>query len=158
MKKLKLYITGFIFLFLVLDIFAQAPQQEALQNQEENTGYSDDEFRKFALVFTEIQNIDQKSQEKMVGVVKNEGIDIQRLNEFVNASQDPGKEINATEEELKSFASAVQEIEKIQNEAQQEMEEALTTNDLTIERYQEILMAVRNDSKLQQKLQQYLNE
>jgi uncharacterized protein (DUF885 family) len=147
----KLYGLFFIFLMGISTIFAQVPQQLPRQ---QTTDVSDSEIEQFALAFVEIQNIEQKIQPEMVQIVEKEGIEVQRFNEIMNAQQDPNQEVDAGEDELKKFAAANREIEDIQNRAQREMMGKIDEAGLTVERYQEIMTAVRNDPELQQKLQQ----
>lgn len=145
-----------VFSFGVASVFAQVPQQMPQQGQ--TTEVSDSELEKFALAFTKIQSIDQQIQQKMVSAVQEEGVDVQRFNEMLNAQQDPDKELDATEEELKNFAAANKAIEEIQGTAQQDMQQVISDSELTVQRYQEIMAALRNDSELQQKLQQIIEE
>lgn len=136
-------------------VFAQVPQQ---MQQQPVTEVSDDEMEQFALAFVEIQNIEQKVQPEMVQAVEEEGIEVQRFNEIMNAQQDPNQELNASEDELKKFAAANREIEEIQSRAQREMMGKISEAGLTVERYQEIMVAVRNNPELQLKLQNSLQD
>lgn len=145
----------FIFLMGVETVLAQVPQQLPQQQKIE---VSDGEIEQFALAFVEIQNIEQKVQPEMVQAVEEEGIEVQRFNEIMNAQQDPNQEVDASEDELKKFAAANREIEDIQNRAQREMLGKIDEAGLTVERYQEIMNALRNDPKLQQKLQQIVQQ
>jgi hypothetical protein len=151
----KLYGLFFILLMSASVVFAQVPQQ---MPQQQTTEVSDDEIEQFALAFVEVQNIEQKVQPEMIQAVEEEGIEVQRFNEIMNAQQDPNQEVDASEDELKKFASANREIEDIQNRAQREMMGKITKSGLTVERYQEIMTAVRNDPALQQKLQSSMQE
>jgi len=83
---------------------------------------------------------------------------LQKFNEIINAEQNSDQKTDATEEELKQFSAAYKAVEQIQNEAQQDMQKIITNNNLTIIRYQEILMAIQNNPELQQKLQQLFEE
>ena len=83
---------------------------------------------------------------------------MQKFNEIINAEQNSDQKTDATEEELKQFSAAYKAVEQIQNEAQQDMQKIITNNNLTIIRYQEILMAIQNNPELQQKLQQLFEE
>jgi hypothetical protein len=145
----------FIFLMGIGTVLAQVPQQ--LPQQQKNE-VSDGEIEQFALAFVEIQNIEQKLQPEMVQAVEEEGIEVQRFNEIMNAQQDPNQEVDASEDELKKFAAANREIEDIQNRAQREMLGKIDEAGLTVERYQEIMNALQNDPELQQKLQQIVQQ
>jgi hypothetical protein len=148
-------VTGLIvFFFLVIaSTLAQLPQQP-----QQPAEVSDAEIGQFANAFKKIQSIDQQVQGKMISVIQEKGIEVQRFNEIRNAQQDPDKEVDADEDEIKKFESANQEIEKIQNIAQQDMQKQITDAGLTVNRYQEIMIAVKNDPVLQEKLQKFMEE
>lgn len=149
----KMYFIAVFFFLSISGIFAQLPQQPA-----QPTEVSDAELVQFASVFIKIQSIDQQLQQKMVAAVQNEGIEVQKFNEILNAEQNANQEVDATEEELEKFAAAHKAVEQIQNLAQQDMQKVITDNKLTVPRYQEIMMAVQSDPELQQKLQKLMEE
>lgn len=149
----KTYTIAVIFFLGITSIFAQLPQQP-----EQPTEVSDAELEQFALAFVQIQSVDQQLQEKMVNAVQESGLEVQEFNEILNAQQNDNQEVGATEEELNKFTDAQESIEQIQNQGQQKMQKVITENELTVPRYQEIMVAVRNDSELQQKLQEHIEE
>lgn len=135
--------------------FAQVPQQ---MPQQQPTEVSDNEIAQFALAFRDIQVIDQQVQQDMVNAVQEEGVDVQRFNEYLTAQQDPEQEMSASEDELEKFASAYQAIEEIQGEAEKEMQKAIADNNLSVERYQEIAMSIQSNPELLQKLQGHFEQ
>lgn len=149
----KLYSFILVFSLSLTAVFAQMPQQI-----EPATDVSDEEMEQFANAFSGIQQIDQQLQPELVQAVQEEGIEVQRFNEIMNAQQNPNQEVDAREEELKKFAAASREIEEIQMRAQREMREVVTKSGLDMERYQAIIAALRNDAELQQRLQQMMQE
>lgn len=143
-----------VFFFLgVTGIFAQQPQQP---NQPAEV--SDAELKQFASAYDRVQSIDQQLQHKMVSAIQKEGLEIQKFNEILNAQQDPNQEADATEEELEKFAVVHKAIEQIQSQGQQDIQKVIIDNNLTLNRYQEIMMAVQSDPALQQKLQELIEE
>lgn len=153
MNLKKLFSVLFILTIAVSGAFAQVPQQ---MPQQQPTEVSDNEMEKFATAFREVQVIDKKVQQDMTTAVQEEGVDIERFNEYVAAQQTPGQEMEASEEEMEQFSEAYQQIEGIQMEAQKEMEKAIRESDLTVPRYQEIAMAIQGNQELMQKLQQHM--
>jgi len=151
----KLYGLFFIFLMGITAVSAQFPQQMPAQ---QTTEVSDGEMEQFALAFAGIQAVEQQVQPKLVKTVQDKGLEVQRFNEIMNAHQNPNQQVDATDDEMEKFAAASQEIERIQSKAQQDMFKAITEEGLTVERYQEIIAAVRNDETLQQKLQQHMEK
>jgi len=139
----------FLFFFVITGIYAQFPQQQA-----QPTEVSDGELEHFADALSTIKIIEQQVQNKMVSAVQKSGIEIQRFNEIFEASQNPDKEVDASDEEYEQFNKAKEAIGEIQGEAQKDMQKVIKDNELTVNRYRQIMMAVQNDSELQQKLQE----
>ncbi|MEX0980535.1 MAG: DUF4168 domain-containing protein [Bacteroidales bacterium] len=134
----------------------QPPQQQLQQPQSEPV--SDAEVKQFASAFGEIQQINEKTQQKMVSTVENEGIQVDRFNEIVQSQQNPNQDAGTSEKEMESFNTAIQELQVIQNASQQEMQQAVIDEGLTVERYQELMSQVQTDANLQQRLQELMEE
>lgn len=117
---------------------------------------SDKELNQFASAVKEIQEINQKTQMSMIGAVEAEDLAVERFNEIFAARQDPNQEVNATEEEMEKFNKANSKIVKLQNDSQEQMEEEILKQELTLDRYQEITMIIQNDEGLMEKLQKLL--
>jgi len=149
-KKMTAFL---IFLFLgTTALFAQLPGQQ----QTEPAEIGDGEMEQFAAAYMRIQSINQQLQQKMAGAIQEKGMDIQKFNELFTAAQDPEKEADATEDEQKKFEAARQAIQKIQNEAQQDMQKIIEESGLIIPQYQKIMRAVQTQPELQQKLQEHI--
>lgn len=159
-KRISVLTVAGIFIFGTT-LFAQQqppPQQPPQQQQPPSEPISDPEVKQFASAFGEIQQINEKTQEKMVSTVENEGIQVDRFNEIVQSQQDPNQDADASEKEMESFNTAIQELQVIQNAAQQEMQQAVLNEGLTVERYQELMSQVQTDVNLQQRLQELMEE
>jgi predicted ribosome quality control (RQC) complex YloA/Tae2 family protein len=135
--------------------FAQMPQQ---MPEQQSSDVSENELEQFAQAFKEIQVIDYQVQMEMLNTVQEEGIDVDRFNEFLAAQQNPAQPFNASEEELQQFISAYQEIEEIQQQALQQMQNSIEEHELTLERYQEIAMTIQANPELLEKLQEHFEE
>jgi hypothetical protein len=142
----------FLFFFVITGVNAQLPQQS------QPTEVSDSELKQFATALIKIQSIEQQVQGKMVTAVNGAGIEVQRFSEILKATQDPNTEVDASDKEIEKFDDANQAIEKIQNQAQHDMQNVVRENDLTVNRYQQIMAAVQNDPELQQKLQEQMQK
>ncbi len=119
---------------------------------------SDQEVKQFASAFQEIQLISQQAQQEMTQVVEEKGLNVERYTEIQKAEQDPNQEVKATAAELKNYETANVELEKIQVQAQQKMQEKIAAENLTIERYQEIVAQIQTNPDLQQKIQGHLQQ
>ena len=155
-------IAGLLFGFALLGsagVFAQTPQQLPQQQQQAvEVDVSDNELSKFADAYQEIRMVNQKAQQKMVKKVEDNGFEIQRFNEIHQASLDPNAEVEVSEEEKTKHKEVVAEIEGMQGDFQKEMEDAISKNELDVERYEKIAMALQTDTKLQQRLQQLMQK
>lgn len=145
-------ITGVLIFFLSLSTnsFAQTTpiQQSAVQQAE----VSDAELEKFAQAFQRIRMINQEAQQQMTQVVQDEGMDIQRFNEIFQASMDPAVNVEITAEEKEQYSNISSEIEAMQGSFQSRMEEVITAQDLTVQRYEQIATQLQTDPQLQERL------
>lgn len=127
----------------------QNPNQ--FQPQQQVGEISDKELQQFVSASQYVQVINQQAQQEMVTAVEKEGLQAQRYSEIQQAQQDPNQEADATDEELKQYEAATQELQKIQVQAQQQMQKKLNEEGLTESRFQEISMVLQSDPELQEK-------
>lgn len=142
-----------------------ANQQEQMQNQFGQqaqqvapSDVSDQELQQVASAIMKMQIFNQQIQQQMIDAVETQGLDAQRFTEIQQAQQNPNQESSATDEELKNFELASDELMKIQMEAQKEMEEMITGEGLTLERYEGIAMLIQQDTSMQKKFQSIMQE
>lgn len=97
--------------------------------------------------------MNQEAQKEMMTVVQEKDFELQRFNEIHQANMDPEKEIETTDAEDKKYKAVVSELEEMQPELQKKMQEVISESDLSMERYQQLAMALQSDAALQQRLQ-----
>ncbi len=153
MNRLSGFIAMMIFCSSV--VFAQLPDQIPAQHHPDVT---ETELEQFALVFRDIQNIDQQVQEDMLEVVLEEGIDIDRFNEYLISLEDSVVEFHASEDEIVQLNKVVEKIELVQNEALNDIDSLIIENNLTVERYQEIASAIQASPALLEELKKKFAE
>ena len=119
---------------------------------------TDSELARFAEVFQEVQGISKQSQDKMVKAIEDEGLELQRYNAIGKAQRSGDKDIEVTEEEIEKLHAINSKLVKINSETSEIIEKKLGANNLTSERYQEILQSVQKDEKLKIKLRDKLQE
>lgn len=122
------------------------------QGQTQQIEVTDAELEKFAQAFQEMRMLNQQAQQKMAQVVEEEGLDIQRFNEIHQATVDPAKEADVTEEEQKQYQDITSELQGMQESFQQQMQEIITEQDLTLQEYEQIATQLQNDPELQERL------
>lgn len=117
---------------------------------------SNTELANFAKAYVEVQNISQDSQQKMVKVIQDEGLDVQRYNAIVKAQQTEDKDFVVTQDELDKIQVINSQLIVIDTETKEAIQKKITASSLTLESYQEIMEAVQSDEELQKKLHELL--
>jgi hypothetical protein len=125
---------------------------------QEGQKVTDAEISKFAITFQQMRMVNQEAQLQMQQAVKDEEIELQRFNEIHKATLDPNTEVDATAKEQEKYKEAMAEIEKMQVEFQQKIEEMITGNGLTVERYQQIVARLQADQSLQERLKEHFQK
>lgn len=138
----------------LLTLFGTAvmAQQPMMQPQQKTVEVSDSELATFAEVMPQVNTVQSSTQQEMVQAVKDNNMEVQQFNQMAQAQQSPNKEMDATEEEMKNFQAALSEVQQLQQELTTKMQKVVTDAGLTMNRYQQIAMAVNQDQELQQKV------
>lgn len=153
-------IAGFLFfigVFASTVSFAQTPQPQPMQ-QQQTVEVSDAELAKFANAFQQVRAISMQSQQQMVDVVQEEGMEIKRFNELHQAAMDPNVDVDATPEELEQHKNIIAELEPVQEEIGQKLEKIVTDEGFTPQRYEQIATALQNDPDLQERLRNHFQK
>ena len=151
-------LAGFLLTLTILGstaVFAQIQQLPQLQ-QQEKVEVSDAELNQFAKAFQGISIIGQESQQEMVQVVQEEGMEVERFSELHEATLNPQVEVEATTEEKEQHKKIVSKLEVMQASMQKKMEKTITDAGLSLERYEQIAMGLQADRELQQRLKAVL--
>ncbi|MDT0688403.1 DUF4168 domain-containing protein [Salegentibacter sp. F188] len=154
MKK----IAGLLVVLMLMGSMSAVAQTQPMppQQQKVEVDVDDAELAKFAEAYQGLRMVNQEAQQKMVSVVEDEGFEIQRFNEMYQASMNPNEELDVTGNEKEKYEATVQKIEGMQGEFQEKMEEVITDQGFTMERYEKLAMALQTDPEMQQRLQQML--
>lgn len=150
---MKKFFSSLLFLFAI-GTASVAAQSTNMQAQQQKVEVSDAELTEFAEVFQKMRMLNQQIQQEMMAVVKEKDFELQRFNEIHQAKMDPEKDIETTDKENKKYDAVVSELETIQPEFQQKMQTVIQDSDLSMERYQQLAMALRSDAELQKRLQE----
>jgi Domain of unknown function (DUF4168) len=128
------------------------------------TEVSEAELQKFAKVIPKLQEIQQTAQQQVSEAIKKAGLTEDRFRELYTAQQSPSgapaaaaPASAATPQEQQAVQQVTTQLESIKTETQTRREQAVRSQGLELNRFNEILAAVRQDSSLQQQLQQMLN-
>lgn len=137
------------FLMVGITAFAQTAEQKKVE-------VSDGELGKIATAFQGVQEVNVQAQQKMMKTVEDNGFEIDRFNELFEASQSPEKKADASTEEKEKFGVVMNKMQEMQSGFQKQMEDVITKEGISLDRYQEVAMALQTDTKLQQRLQALL--
>lgn len=154
-------ITSLILTFTLLcgatTAMSQEPVQVMPQQEQQTTDVSDKELGQFAEVYMEIQAENEKFQGEAMGLIEKEGMEVDRFNELANAQNNPDQEIDADEKEMEKLAVIGTKIQEIQTDFQSRVMTMIEKGGLSMDRYQEVFLAVQQDPVLQQKLGALIN-
>ena len=156
MLKMKKIASLLVIFMLMGSMSAIAQTQPMPQQPKVEVEVDNQELAKFAEAYQGLRMVNQEAQQKMITVVEDEGFEIQRFNEMYQTSMNPNKELDASAEEMKKYKATVQKIEGMQGEFQEKMEEVITDQGFTMERYEKLAMALQTDPEMQQRLQEML--
>lgn len=135
---------------------ATAVAQNTTMPQQSKIEVSDSELSEFAKVFQQMRMVNQEAQQEMIQVVQDEDFELERFNEIHQANMDPEKEVETTDAEEKKYEVVVAELESIQPKFQEKMKSLIDGSSLSMERYQQLAMALQSDAALQQRLQEMM--
>ncbi len=134
---------------------ASAFSQVSAQEQVEVT---DAELDKIVSAFQGIQKVNMEAQQQVMKKVEESGFDANRFNELYLASASPEQTVDASDEEKERFGKVMAEIQQMQVGFTEKIEEIITNEGMSIERYQTIAMALQSDTELQGRLRTKLAE
>ncbi len=138
----RLFLGLMIFMAFSANLFAQMETPEV----------DDAELKKFVEIQEMITETQQSIQPKMIEVIQENEFELDRFIEISQAIEH-NQEIDATAAEMERFEETENTINEMQTVANQSISDGIEERGLTIERYQEIMMAVQQSPELQNRLQ-----
>lgn len=152
--KIKKVVSS-LFLILALGV-ASVNAQNTQMPQQQKVEVNDAELTKFAQAFQKMRMANQEAQMKMMQIIKDKGMELQRFNEIHQAQQNPDNEADMTADEKAKYKEIVAELQALQPTFQKRMQDIISESGLSMERYQQVAMALRSDQELQQRLKDAL--
>ena len=129
------------------------------QSQSKNApSFEDQELEKFAEVMEEIQEVQTESNQQIESAFTDSSLSKERFNTLYSARQNQGaqKADGETDAETEEFNALAQKIQTIQQSSQKEMVETVRENDMTVQKFNEIVKAMRSNPELGQRIQQLM--
>ncbi|WP_347157441.1 DUF4168 domain-containing protein [Pontibacter chitinilyticus] len=132
---------------------AQTTPTPAPATQQQTQSFTDAELKQFAEANTRLMSLQQESETKMMGMLQEEKLSVDRFNEMANAHQQQKlAELKASPEEMAAFNKIAQRIMDMQPDLQKAAEVAIQKDGLALDKYKQMMMAYQQDPALQEKV------
>lgn len=138
---------------------AQSPP--GLEQPEEMEPVADEELEHFVLAFVEVQELQEELGAMTSERIQESDLSEQRFNEINQVAQQSGdsSELSGVDDdELAEYRIVLEDLIEIQNEQSAEMVEVVEDEDLTVDRFNQIMVGMREDQELAARAQEALNE
>lgn len=114
------------------------------------------EFDRFIEALQEVQAVQEEVNSQVSQIISESGLSEERFNEIYRATQSPDVAIEdeTSGAERSAYEDVFDKISEIQGESQSEMVEAVEENDLSVSRFNELIVAMRRNPELQEAAQE----
>lgn len=142
-------------LVLIVFLYSASLAQSPAQVRDD---FSKGELESFVEAYEEVQVIQEESDKQVMTAIESGDLTMERFNEILAQQQDPGKELDASAEEMAAFNSAAQTIIKERQKVEMQMVDAIEEEGIDINTYQEIMIAYQQSPKVQKKINKMLGQ
>lgn len=138
----------------------QGQQGEMEQGSAPDIDVSDDELDTFTDAIAEAQEVQMAFQQEMVEMMEDEGMDIETFNQIAQSEQtgQSTDDLDVSDEEMENFEAISAKIEEEQAGVEEEIEEAVESAGMEMDRFEEINQAIQQDPELQQRIQERMQD
>ncbi len=152
--------TGIMAVVFALFAIPAHAQFEMPQEAPPQIEVSDEELELFIDASMNAQTVQMQSQQEMIAIVDEEGIEVNTYNEIMQAQQmgQSPEDIGVSESDLEKFERASEKIQEVEVRMERDLAQAVEDEGMEMERFQEINMAIQQDPELQQRAQQLIQE
>lgn len=149
--KIKAVFAAFVLLLGVQTAVAQDFNFQPQASQAKPV--TDEEIKSLVIINIEIQPLQMKLQEDMIGYVENSGMEVPRFAQIMNVMQQGGDidALEVTEEEIEIYTDCFEAITKMQDEVDEIIMQIIEENGFDLERFQEVFMALQTDPEIQER-------
>lgn len=142
-------------LFLASVGFTQ--QVPPAQTPASQADFSDSEIKTFVKINKEIIPVQENVQTEMISTIEKEGMKVERFQQLVQAQQTGSlKDASDDPQELAAFNKAGQEVMKLQENLQNNIQEIIAKNEMPQEKFEAIFVAYNSSPELKQKVDKML--
>lgn len=111
----------------------------------------DVELESFAVAYLDVQELQSEVQEETDGRVEESALGIERFYEIHQLAQQSESSAGLSgveDDELTEYKAVLEEVIEVQEEKQTEMVEVVEDEGLTVKRFNEIMLGIREDQQL----------
>lgn len=143
-------------LFLILFSFGSLKAQANMKQQKPSvdpSSITNQELHTFIKASNDIQAIQMGSVKDIQKAVKDQGMDLQRFQQIMMSKRNPKQDtVKMTPKEQKQFAQIRQSIMQIESKVNKKIVAKIKSDDMQVDRYKQIYMALQQSKALQQRL------
>ncbi|MGM0587049.1 MAG: DUF4168 domain-containing protein [Bacteroidota bacterium] len=154
---LRKQLTAFLslFAFLLIAVSPALAQQQQMPQPVDPDEISDQELQTFVNTSNDIRQLQQESNQKVKKKVEAEGMAFDRFQKIMMSKQNPQQagEVEVSSEEEKTIENLQSDLMQIQQQTRQGMMEKIQDSDLSMQRFQQIAMTIRQNPDLMQRAQ-----
>ncbi|TPE42695.1 DUF4168 domain-containing protein [Pontibacter mangrovi] len=160
--KIKQKLKGAAFAAFILGAALVAPAATAQQatpptQQAQPQNFSDADLQQFADASTRLMAVQQEGEATMMSILEEEKLSVDKFNAMAQAHQQQKlDEVEATTEEKAAFNKAAERIMAIQPTFEADIKAAIQKDGMSLEKYEQIMLAYRQDQALQQRVNQLM--
>jgi hypothetical protein len=131
-----------------------AQQQPAQQTPQP---ISDADLQQFVDASSRLMELQKENEQTMLTILQEEKLSVEKFNELAQAQQQQKLETaTATAEEKAAFNKAIGRMMEMQPTIEQDMRQAIQKDGMTMERYEQIMLAYQQDATIQAKIQKMM--
>ena len=155
-KGIRKIVTAAALMLFVL--FVSTPLVSQSQSQgSSGIDVSDKELLTYAEVLMEIQQIQSEYGKEAQSAISDSSLSEERFKEIYQAAQSGNQNTQGqTEAESKEFKEIISKMQKLQKNANEEMVSLVKENGFTVERFNNITQAYKQNPKLQERLKKLM--
>ncbi|NDK56458.1 DUF4168 domain-containing protein [Pontibacter fetidus] len=136
------------------------PKTEQITPQTTPTSaFTDADLKQFAQANGRLMVVQKEGEKAMLAILAEEKLSVEKFTEMAKAHQQQKiNEVKATPEEFAAFNKSAQRMMALQPTMEQDMEKAIVKDGLTVEKYEQIMLAFKQDPAVQAKVQQLMEQ
>ncbi|MHC2991984.1 hypothetical protein OB13_10430 [Pontibacter sp. HJ8] len=135
------------------------PKQKATPPaaQQQPQAISDADLQQFVDASSRLMELQKANEQTMLTILQEEKLSVEKFNELAQAQQQQKLETaTATAEEKAAFNKAIGRMMEMQPTIEQDMRQAIQKDGMTMERYEQIMLAYQQDTAIQAKIQKMM--